>query len=149
MVLEQFYLGCLAHASYLIGDESTRRAVVVDPQRDIARYHEFADTHGQTISDVFQTHFHADFVAGHLELRDRTGATIRLGRPAKAEYAFVPIGTGDRLVLGAVSIEVLVTPGLTRESISLLVFDLATSPRGSDLQTQAVLSGDSLFVGVV
>ena len=149
MVLEQFYLGCLAHASYLIGDESTRRAVVVDPQRDIARYLEFADAHGLTIRDVFLTHFHADFVAGHLELRDRTGATIRLGRTAKAEYAFVPMGTGDRLELGSVRIEVLETPGHTPESISLLVYDLATGRRGSDLQPQAVLTGDTLFVGDV
>jgi glyoxylase-like metal-dependent hydrolase (beta-lactamase superfamily II)/rhodanese-related sulfurtransferase len=149
MVLEQFYLGCLAHASYLIGDESTRRAVVVDPQRDIARYLEFANAHGLTISDVFLTHFHADFVAGHLELRNRTGATIRLGRTAKAEYAFEAMGTGDRLELGAVSIEVLETPGHTPESISLLVYDLATGPKGSDLQPQAVLTGDTLFVGDV
>ena len=153
MVLEQFYLGCLAHASYLIGDESTRRAVVVDPQRDVARYLEFADAHGLTISDVFLTHFHADFVAGHLELRDRTGATIRLGRTAKAEYAFVPMGTGDCLELGSVSIEVLETPGHTPESISLLVFDSGESrlpgPGLHSREPQAVLTGDTLFVGDV
>jgi glyoxylase-like metal-dependent hydrolase (beta-lactamase superfamily II)/rhodanese-related sulfurtransferase len=127
MLLQQFYLGCLAHASYLIADEATRRAVVVDPQRDIDRYLTYASEHQLTISDVFLTHFHADFVAGHLELRNRTGATIRLGRTAQAEYAFVPMGNGDALEFGDVRIEVLETPGHTPESISLVVFDLAGS----------------------
>jgi glyoxylase-like metal-dependent hydrolase (beta-lactamase superfamily II) len=160
MILEQFYLGCLAHASYLIGDESTHRAVVVDPQRDVDRYLAFAADHALTITDVFLTHFHADFVAGHLELRDRTGATIRLGRTAQAEYPFVPMGTGDRLELGAVRIEVLETPGHTPESISLLVYDLnapgaaaatapATAGADSPHAPHAVLTGDTLFVGDV
>jgi hydroxyacylglutathione hydrolase len=150
MLLEQFYLGCLAHASYLIGDESTRRAVVVDPQRDVDRYLEYARAHDLTITDVFLTHFHADFIAGHLELRDRTGATIRLGKSAKAEYRFVPMGTGDRLELGGVAIEVLETPGHTPESISLLVYDL-TSPSDTTRSREpyAVLTGDTLFVGDV
>ena len=156
MILQQFYLGCLAHASYLIGDESTHRAVVVDPQRDVDRYLTFAAEHALTITDVFLTHFHADFIAGHLELRDRTGATIRLGRTAHAEYPFVPMGTGERLEFGRVRIEVLETPGHTPESISLLVYDLnapaaapATAGADSPQAPHAVLTGDTLFVGDV
>ena len=79
MVLKQFYLNCLAHASYLIGDEATQTAAVVDPQRDVDQYVAYAEEHGLRIAHVFLTHFHADFVAGHLELRDRTGAAIYLG----------------------------------------------------------------------
>jgi glyoxylase-like metal-dependent hydrolase (beta-lactamase superfamily II)/rhodanese-related sulfurtransferase len=145
VIFQQFYLGCLAHASYLIGDEETRVAAVVDPQRDIDRYVAFADEHRLQIKHVFLTHFHADFVAGHLELRDRLGATIYLGKSAKAEYAFVPVGDADAIEFGKVRIGVLETPGHTAESISLLVYDLtasATEPR-------AVLTGDTLFVGDV
>jgi glyoxylase-like metal-dependent hydrolase (beta-lactamase superfamily II)/rhodanese-related sulfurtransferase len=145
MLLHQFYLGCLAHASYIVADESTRVAVVVDPQRDIDSYLAFAAEHDLRIRHVFLTHFHADFVAGHLELRDRTGATIHLGQAAKAEYAFVPMRDGDRLELGDVVIEVRETPGHTPESISLLVYDRATDPA----VPRAVLTGDTLFVGDV
>jgi glyoxylase-like metal-dependent hydrolase (beta-lactamase superfamily II)/rhodanese-related sulfurtransferase len=146
MLLKQFYLGCLAHASYLIADEASHVAVVVDPQRDIEQCQAFAGEHGLRIDHVILTHFHADFVAGHLELRDRTGADIRLGRAAKAEYAFVPMGDGDRLDLGpTVRIEALETPGHTPESISLLVYDRAVS----DTVPHAVLTGDTLFVGDV
>jgi glyoxylase-like metal-dependent hydrolase (beta-lactamase superfamily II) len=126
--------------------------VVVDPQRDIDRYLACAAAHGLTIMDVFLTHFHADFIAGHLELRDRTGATIRLGRTAQAEYPFIAMATGDRLEFGQVRIEVLETPGHTPESISLLVFDLpAAAATGSGLPPapHAVLTGDTLFVGDV
>src|SRR4051812_9725193 len=97
MILHQFYLNCLAHASYIIGDERTGIAAVVDPQRDIAQYLAFADEHHLRIAHVFLTHFHADFVAGHVELRDRTGATIYLGAAATAEYAFTPLKQGDRV----------------------------------------------------
>ena len=97
MILQQFYLNCLAHASYLIGDESTGIAVVVDPQRDIERYLTFAAEHGLQIRHVILTHLHADFVAGHLELRDRAGATIYLEARAKAEYRFVPLGDGGAI----------------------------------------------------
>src|SRR5438876_9767680 len=90
MVLHQFYLTCTAHASYLIGDEETHIAAVVDPQRDIEQYLAFAEANGLRIQHVFLTHLHADFIAGHLELRDRVGATIYLGAAAKAEYAFTP-----------------------------------------------------------
>ena len=85
MILKQFYLGCLAHASYLIGDEASGQAAVVDPQRDIDQYLVFAREHGLSIGHVILTHFHADFIAGHLELRDAAGATIDLGRAATAE----------------------------------------------------------------
>src|ERR1700724_2841809 len=100
MILKQFYLNCLAHASYLVGDEQTGTAAVVDPQRDIDQYLACANEHGLRIRHVFLTHFHADFVAGHLELRDRTGAAIYLGAAATARYAFTPLKTGDRVEFG-------------------------------------------------
>jgi hydroxyacylglutathione hydrolase len=145
MILKQYYLHCLAHASYLIGDPSSGTAVVVDPQRDIDAYVADAKLQALQIRHVFLTHFHADFVAGHLELRDRTGARIHLGAKAKAEYAFSPMADGDSLDLGRVRLTVLETPGHTIESISILVFDLDISDR----QPQAILTGDTLFVGDV
>ncbi len=145
MIVHQFYLNCLAHASYLIGDERTRTAAVVDPQRDVDQYLAFAKEHGLTIRHVLLTHLHADFVAGHLELRDRVGATIYLGKAAQTEYAFSPLGDGDRVEFGAVRLQALETPGHTPESISILVFDLDTSDR----EPYAVLTGDTLFVGDV
>lgn len=145
MILKQFYLGCLAHASYLIGDEGTRAAVVVDPQRDIDQYLAYASEHGLEIRHVVLTHFHADFLAGHLELRDRTGARIYLGAAARAEFGFTPLHDGDTIELGRVCLSALETPGHTAESISLLVFDL-----DKDAETPyAVLTGDTLFVGDV
>src|SRR4029079_16224746 len=107
MILKQFYLNCLAHASYLVGDEQTKTAAVVDPQRDIGQYLAFADEHHLRIAHVFLTHLHADFVAGHLEMRDRTGATIYLGAAAKAEYAFIPLAQGDRVEFGTVRMEAI------------------------------------------
>src|ERR1700739_1493782 len=97
MFFRQYYLGSLAHAPYLIADQGTGTAIVVDPQRDIQQYLDDAAEHGFPIRHVFLTHFHADFVAGHLELRDRCGATIYLGSCAKAEYPFVPMADGDTL----------------------------------------------------
>lgn len=145
MILKQFYLGCLAHASYLVGNESTGIAAVVDPQRDIDQYLAFAGEHGLRIRHVLLTHFHADFIAGHIELRNRTGATIYLGAAAKAEYAFTPLKDGDRIEFGAVRLHALETPGHTAESISILVFDLSVSVTAP----HAVLTGDTLFVGDV
>jgi hydroxyacylglutathione hydrolase len=145
MILKQFYLNCLAHASYLIGDESSGIAAVVDPQRDVDRYLTFAAEHRLRIAHVFLTHFHADFLAGHLELRDRAGARIYLGAAARAEYAFQPLHDGASVEFGRVRITALETPGHTPESISLLVYDLAAS----DSAPQAVLTGDTLFVGDV
>jgi glyoxylase-like metal-dependent hydrolase (beta-lactamase superfamily II)/rhodanese-related sulfurtransferase len=145
MIFHQFYLNCLAHASYLIGDEQTRTAAVVDPQRDVEQYLAFAESKGLTIRHVLLTHLHADFVAGHLELRDRVGATIYLGKAATTEYAFTPLGDGDRVEFGRVRLQALETPGHTPESISLLLFDLDASDR----EPYAVLTGDTLFVGDV
>src|SRR5713226_7006322 len=145
MILKQFYLNCLAHASYLVGDEDTHTAVVVDPQRDIDHYLAFAAEHGLDIRHVVLTHFHADFLAGHLELRDRTGARIYLGAAAQAEYAFIPLHDGDVIELGCVRLKALETPGHTAESISILVFDLDKSAD----TPHAVLTGDTLFIGDV
>jgi glyoxylase-like metal-dependent hydrolase (beta-lactamase superfamily II)/rhodanese-related sulfurtransferase len=145
MILQQFYLGCLAHASYLIGDEQSHLAAVVDPQRDVEQYLTFAREHNLRIAYVVLTHLHADFLAGHLELRDRAGATICLGAEASAEYPFTPLHDGDVIDLGRVRLQTLATPGHTPESISLLVFDLDHSAT----QPHAVLTGDTLFVGDV
>ena len=145
MILEQFYLNCLAHASYLVGDEAAGIAAVVDPQRDVDQYVRFADEHGLRIAHVILTHFHADFVAGHLELRDRVGATIYLGAAAKAEYPFTPLHDGDVIDVGQVRLQSLDTPGHTAESISLLVYDPSTDAG----RPYAVLTGDTLFVGDV
>ena len=145
MFLKQYYLNCLAHASYLIGDATSRTAVVVDPQRDVERYVEDAEREGLRIRHVFLTHFHADFVAGHLELRDRTGASIHLGARAQAEYPFVPMADGKSLDCGRVRLTVLETPGHTVESISILVFDLERDAS----HPHAILTGDTLFIGDV
>ncbi len=147
MIFKQFYLPCLAHASYLIGDEASGTAAVVDPQRDTDQYIAFAAEHGLKIKHVLLTHLHADFVAGHLELRDRVGANIYLGAEAKAEYAFTPLHDGDILEFGRVRLKALETPGHTPESISILVYDL-NAPSG-DTQPYAVLTGDTLFIGDV
>ena len=145
MILKQFYLPCLAHASYLIGDEASGTAAVVDPQRDIDQYIAFAAAHSLQIKHVFLTHLHADFIAGHLELRDRVGAKIYLGAAAKAGYAFTPLHDGEIVELGRVRLKALETPGHTPESISLVVYDLDAS----DTLPQAVLTGDTLFIGDV
>ena len=145
MILKQYYLGCLAHASYLIADEDSGVAAVIDPQRDVEQYLEDADRIGCRIAHVFLTHFHADFVAGHLELLDRCGAAIHLGARASAEYPFAPMGDGATVQLGGVRLEVLQTPGHSPESISILVFD---AERGEDAP-RAVLTGDTLFIGDV
>ena len=145
MILKQYYLGCLAHASYLIADQASGQAAVVDPQRDVERYLEDAARLGCRIEHVFLTHFHADFVAGHLELRDRTGARIYLGARARAEYPFVPMPDGATVGLGRVRLEVLETPGHSPESISILVYD----PDVSGEEPYAVLTGDTLFIGDV
>src|SRR5579864_8317840 len=145
MILQQFYLNCLAHASYLVGDEETGAAAVVDPQRDIEQYLTFAEERGLTIRHVILTHLHADFIAGHLELRRRVGATIYLGAKAAAEYPFTPLADGDCVDLGRVRLQAMETPGHTPESISIEVFDLVRSAA----EPFAVLTGDTLFVGDV
>ncbi len=145
MIFKQFYLPCLAHASYLIGDDATGTAAVVDPQRDTDQYIAFASEHGLKIKHVFLTHLHADFVAGHLELRDRAGATIYLGSTAKTTYAFTPLHDGDILEFGRVRLKALETPGHTPESVSIVVYDLDAS----NTVPHAVLTGDTLFIGDV
>lgn len=145
MILKQFYLDCLAHASYLVVDERTKTAAVIDPQRDIDAYVKEAERLGVSIEYVFLTHFHADFIAGHLELRDRFGASIYLGAAAQAEYAFRPLKDGDAVQFGDVQLRILETPGHTPEGISILAFDLAKS----DEVPEAVFTGDTLFVGDV
>lgn len=145
MILKQYYLGCLAHASYLIADERTKEAAIVDPQRDIDQYVRDAKEMGLKIRHVFLTHFHADFLAGHLELRDRFGAKIYLGARGEAEYNFTPVADGDVVELGDVRLEILETPGHTPEGISIVVYDLARNPN----QPHAVLTGDTLFIGDV
>ena len=121
MILEQHYLACLSQASYMVGDAEAGVAAVVDPRRDVEIYREAAAKHGVKIQHVLLTHFHADFLAGHLELAAETGATLHLGAAASAEFDFEPLADGARLQLGAVSIEAVATPGHTPESTSYVV----------------------------
>lgn len=143
MILEQYYLECLSHASYLIGDESTGRAIVVDPRRDVTEYLDDAQRLGLTIEGVINTHFHADFVSGHLELLEATGAWIGFGAAAETDYPIRRLADGEHLRLGETDLEILSTPGHTWESISVLVRE-----RPGATPT-AVLTGDSLFIGDV
>jgi hydroxyacylglutathione hydrolase len=145
MILKQYYLGCLAHASYLLGDEASSTAIIVDPQRDIQQYLGDAKRLGLQIRHVFLTHFHADFIAGHLELRDACGASIHLGSRAQAEYTFVAMKDGDTLDFPGLRLRVLETPGHTIESISILVIDR----QKDEANPYAVLTGDTLFIGDV
>jgi glyoxylase-like metal-dependent hydrolase (beta-lactamase superfamily II)/rhodanese-related sulfurtransferase len=145
MKIQQYYLACLSHASYMITDDKTKTAAVVDPQRDIDQYIADATAGGYTIAHVFLTHFHADFIAGHIELRDRAGATIHLGRRAEAEFECVHMKDGDVIEFGDVRLEIMETPGHTPEGISILVYDLAKSRT----EPLAVLTGDTLFIGDV
>jgi rhodanese-related sulfurtransferase/glyoxylase-like metal-dependent hydrolase (beta-lactamase superfamily II) len=145
MKIQQYYLACLSHASYMITDDTTKTAAVVDPQRDIDQYLADAKAGGYTIKHVFLTHFHADFIAGHIELRDKAGATIHLGRRAEAEFACVHMKDGDVVEFGDVRLEIMETPGHTPEGISILVYDLAKSAK----EPLAVLTGDTLFIGDV
>ena len=142
MYFEQFYLGCLAHASYLFGSEG--EAVVVDPQRDIEIYLQAAHKQQLQIRHIFETHLHADFVSGHKELAARTGATIYIGEAAGATFPHVAVSDGFELRVGKLRINVLSTPGHTPESICLVVTDEEKSPT-----PYAVLTGDTLFIGDV
>ncbi|MEQ1354613.1 MAG: rhodanese-like domain-containing protein [Candidatus Acidiferrum sp.] len=147
MIFKQFYLPCLAHASYIIGDEASGTAAVIDPQRDTDQYIAFAAEHALKIKYVFLTHLHADFVAGHLELRDRVGAKIYLGAAAKAAYTFTPLHDGDIVEFGRIRLKMMETPGHTPESVSIIVYDLDAAT--SDEQPYAILTGDTLFIGDV
>lgn len=142
MYFEQFYLGCLAHASYLFGSEG--EAVVVDPQRDVEIYLQTAAERGLKIRHIFETHLHADFVSGHTELAARTGATIYIGAAAGAKFPHVDVRDGFELQVGKAQIQVLETPGHTPESICLVITDQEKSGL-----PWAVLTGDTLFLGDV
>ena len=142
MYFEQFYLGCLAHASYMLGSEGD--AVVVDPQRDVDLYLKAAQQQGLTIRHIFETHLHADFVSGHKELAARTGAQIYFGASAGATFAHVAVHDGFELRFGKARINVLETPGHTPESICLVVTDDEKA-----LKPWAILTGDTLFLGDV
>ena len=144
MRFTQYYLGCLSQASYLIGDEITGRAAVVDPRRDIGEYLDDAAAAGLQIGYVIETHVHADFLSGHLELAAATGATIIYGGGAEVGFPHRQVADGERLALGRVVLEFRATPGHTPESISIVVWQApeAAVPYG-------VLTGDTLFIGDV
>jgi hydroxyacylglutathione hydrolase len=142
MYFEQFYLGCLAHASYMLGSEG--EAAVVDPQRDVEIYLKAADQQGLQIRHIFETHLHADFVSGHLELAKRTGAKIYIGAQAGATFPHVALHDGSEVQFGKLRIAALETPGHTPEGICLVVTDEEKSR-----DPWAVLTGDTLFIGDV
>ncbi|MFM8858012.1 MAG: MBL fold metallo-hydrolase, partial [Actinomycetota bacterium] len=156
LYLQQFYLECLSHASYLVGDTSTGIAAVVDPQRDISLYLDDAKEHGLTIKYVIETHFHADFLSGHLELAEAVGAEIIFGKAAegRTDFPIRAMSNGDTIVLSdangglgntndAVVLEFLETPGHTPESMSVVVRAHAGA------EPHAVFTGDTLFIGDV
>jgi len=142
VIFKQFYLGCLAHASYLIGSEG--EAAVIDPQRDVDQYIDEASAAGLKIKYVIETHFHADFVSGHRELAARTGAEIVFGRRADPAFPFHPVGDGDELRLGDVRLRFIETPGHTPEGISILAVRAA-----DPTAVQRLFTGDTLFIGDV
>lgn len=142
MYFEQFYLTCLAHASYMIG--SRGEAAVIDPQRDVDLYLEAADEQGLKIRHIFETHLHADFVSGHKELAARTGATIYIGAQANAAFPHTPLRNGVEVAMGSVRIRALETAGHTVESVCLVITDEEKST-----EPWAVMTGDTLFIGDV
>jgi len=142
MFLKQFYLGCLAQASYMIGSEG--EAAVIDPRRDVDEYLSEAKKEGLAIRHVIETHLHADFVSGHRELARSTGAKIYFGAQARARFDHVPVRDGEEVAFGNVVLRFLETPGHTPESICVVVFD-----RAAGNEPQAVLTGDTLFIGDV
>jgi hydroxyacylglutathione hydrolase len=142
MYFQQFYLACLSHASYMLGSEGV--ACVVDPQRDVGLYLDEARAQGLKIEHIIETHLHADFVSGHRELAERTGAKIYLGALAGARFPHVPVHDGDEIRFGRVILRFLETPGHTVESVSIGVTDLDRAEKPF-----AVLTGDTLFIGDV
>ena len=145
LFFQQYYLQCLSHASYLVGDKTTGLAVVVDPQRDISQYLNDAQANNLKIVKIIETHFHADFLSGHLELAAATGAAIVYGAAAegRVDFAIETYRNGEQINLGVVELEILETPGHTPESISVLI----RSDRNAE--PTAVLTGDTLFIGDV
>ena len=144
MRFTQYYLDCLSQASYLVADDTTGQAVIVDPRRDVAEYLADAKEHGLSIVGIINTHFHADFLSGHLELARETGAWIGYGSVAKPEFEVRSLEDGERISLGDVTLEIMATPGHTPESISVLVYEHA-----HDDVAYGVLTGDALFIGDV
>ena len=144
MKFTQYYLDCLSQASYLIGDETTGRAVVVDPRRDVDEYVRDAESDGLTIELVIETHFHADFLSGHLELAAATGAEIGFSSVAQPEFAARKLADSERISLGEVVLEIVHTPGHTPESLSVVLWEHA-----DDEVPYGVLTGDTLFIGDV
>ena len=144
MIFKQFYLECLSHASYLVGDEKNGRAVVIDPRRDVQQYLDLAREHGLTIELVLETHFHADFLSGHLEMAKATGAKIGYGSIASPKFDAKLFTDGERYSLGDVTLEIRHTPGHTPESISIVIYE-----HSSDVVPYGVLTGDTLFIGDV
>jgi glyoxylase-like metal-dependent hydrolase (beta-lactamase superfamily II)/rhodanese-related sulfurtransferase len=142
MYFQQFYLTCLSHASYLLGSEGV--ACVVDPQRDVSIYLDEAQAQGLKIQHIIETHLHADFVSGHVELAARTGAKIYLGAAADSPLPHQAVHDGDEIDFGRVILRFLETPGHTVESVSVVITDL---DRGD--KPWAVLTGDTLFIGDV
>jgi hydroxyacylglutathione hydrolase len=142
MYFEQFYLGCLAHASYMLGSEG--EAVVVDPQRDVEIYLKAAYDRGLKIAHIFETHLHADFVSGHIELAARTGATIHISAKAEATFSHAAMQDGTAVKIGKLQITALETPGHTPEGLCLVITNEEKS-----VKPWAVLTGDTLFIGDV
>lgn len=148
MILEQYYLSCLSQASYLVADPESKRAVVVDPRRDVGEYLDDAAAQGLTIDLVLLTHVHADFIPGHTELAERTGAEIGMSELAPVEFPIRRLRDGERIPLGdpetGVVLEILATPGHTPESITIAVYE-----HGSDAAPHSIITGDTLFLGDV
>jgi len=144
MIFTQYYLDCLSQASYLVGDETTGRAIVVDPRRDVHQYLHDAREAGLTIELVVETHFHADFLSGHLELAAATGAEIAYSSVAETEFDIRKLADGELISLGEVQLQILHTPGHTPESLSIVVWEHA-----GDETPYGVLTGDTLFIGDV
>ncbi len=145
LIVQQYYLDCLSQASYLVGDRTSGRAVVIDPRRDVDEYVDDAATLGLQITHVIETHFHADFLSGHLELAQRTGAEIVYGAAAagRVEFPIRAMGDRERIEFGRVALEIRTTPGHTPESISIVVYP------DPDSEAFGVFTGDTLFIGDV
>ena len=140
----QYYLDCLSQASYLVGDQASGRAVVVDPRRDVQSYLDDATVAGLRIERVIETHVHADFLSGHLELAEKTGAVVSYGAGAEIDFAIEALRDGQQLSLGDVNLEILATPGHTPESISVVIRE-----HPGDAVPFGVMTGDTMFIGDV
>ena len=141
--IEHFFLGCLAHASYLVSSEGV--AAVIDPQRDVDIYIDAARQKGLKIEHIVETHLHADFVSGHHELAERTGGRIYLGDGSGATFPHTVVKDGDSIRFGNCRFDFMQTPGHTIESVCIALTDLAVDPA----RPRAVFTGDTLFVGDV